>query len=205
MSLVYRAKFIAALRALIQQKCWDMPDQRYFDSLFRHHWVVYAKRSFAGPAQVVEYLGRYTHKMAISNHRITRIDAKHVTFKWKDYRHKTAAKEMALEALEFVRRFAMHILPKGFVRIRHFGILSSTSKRDKYNRIRACFALEPLQRRSKNWQEVSASKLGFNPDQCPCCKLNRMVRILDFDQRGPPKEFKHLIKEPKNNLRIYPK
>lgn len=205
MSLVYRARFIAALRTLFKQKSWDMPDHRFFDSLFRHPWVVFAKRPFAGPAQVVEYLGRYTHKIAISNHRITGINANQVTFKWKDYRHNDAPKEMSLEALEFIRRFAMHILPKGFVRIRHFGILSSTSKRDKYNRIRACFTLEPLQRTNKNWQEVTVLKLGFNPDQCPCCKLNSIVRILDFDHRGPPDEYKHLIKEPKNNLRIYPK
>ena len=89
---------------------------------------MYAKRPFSGPESVVEYLGRYTHKIAISNHRINNIEEGKVSFSYKDYKHSAVKKEMTLDGMEFIRRFAMHILPKGFVRIRHYGILSSTSK-----------------------------------------------------------------------------
>ena len=98
------------------------------NALYKHNWVVYAKQPFTGPESVVEYLGRYTHKIAISNHRLKQVDDRQVTFSYKDYRHGSVKKEMTLEAGEFIRRYAMHILPKGLVRIRHFGILSSTSK-----------------------------------------------------------------------------
>lgn len=93
------------------------------------HILKLRKRPFTGPASVVEYLGRYTHKIAISNHRLKYVD-KEVTFTYKDYKHRSAKKEMTLDAFEFIRRYAMHILPKGLVRIRHYGILSSTSKKE---------------------------------------------------------------------------
>lgn len=86
MSSVYRALFVSALRALIKEKQWPMPEKEFFDELFRHQWVVYAKRPFIGPGQVIEYLGRYTHKIAISNHRLRRIADNTVSFNWKDYR-----------------------------------------------------------------------------------------------------------------------
>ena len=98
------------------------------NELYKNDWVVFAKRPFNGPESVIEYLGRYTHKIAISNHRIKNIDEGKVSFSYKDYRSGAAIKEMTLEGPEFIRRFALHILPKGFVRIRHYGILSSTSK-----------------------------------------------------------------------------
>lgn len=99
--------------------------------LYRKKWVVYAKRPFGKAHQVVEYLGRYTHKIAISNHRIIGINADSVTFSYKDYRTGGNKKSMTLRHSEFIRRFALHILPKRFTRIRHFGILSSTWKRGK--------------------------------------------------------------------------
>jgi hypothetical protein len=86
MSKVYRARFVAALRTLLAEKQWPVPEKSFFDTLFRHEWVVYAKRPFAGPEQVIEYLGRYTHKIAISNHRLVNVDDTHVSFTWKDYR-----------------------------------------------------------------------------------------------------------------------
>ena len=97
-------------------------------NLYKKDWVLYAKRPFSGPAKRDGILGRYTHKIAISNHRIKNIEEGKVTFTYKDYKHAAVKKEITLDALEFIRRFALHILPKGFVRIRHYGILSSTSK-----------------------------------------------------------------------------
>jgi hypothetical protein len=90
-------------------------------SCFENDWVVYAKPSFGGPAQVLRYLGRYTHRVAISNHRLLSFDGEHVSFRWRDYAHGNKQKKMTLTALEFLRRLSHHILPRGFVRIRHFG------------------------------------------------------------------------------------
>lgn len=94
-------------------------------NVHRQDWVVYAKPAFGGPAQVLRYLGRYTHRVAISNHRIVSFDGEHVTFRYKDYAHGGKHRVMTLAAVEFLRRFFLHILPKGFVRIRHFGFLAN--------------------------------------------------------------------------------
>jgi len=88
-------------------------------------WVVYAKPAFGGPMQVLRYLGRYTHRVAISNHRLLAFDGEHVTFRWKDYAHGGKHGQMKLRACEFLRRFFLHVLPKAFVRIRHFGFLAN--------------------------------------------------------------------------------
>ena len=88
-------------------------------------WYVYAKPPFGGPEHVLRYLGRYTHRMAISNHRLTAFDGQRVSFRWRDYAHGSQQRVMTLDATEFLRRFFLHVLPKGFVRIRHYGLLSN--------------------------------------------------------------------------------
>ena len=123
MSRVFRAKFVAHLRS-----AFDLP-QSFYDALFAKPWVVYCKQQFYGPAQVIEYLGRYTHKIAISNHRIKSLGHGKVLFSAKDYRKGGKKHNIALDDTEFIRRFTLHILPKGFVRIRHFGFLSSRNKK----------------------------------------------------------------------------
>ena len=104
--------------------------QSSFDSalirrLHRHDWVVYAKPAFGGPLQVLRYLGRYTHRVAISNHRLLAFEQERVTFRWKDNAHGGKPSQMTLAATELLRRFFLHVLPKGFVRIRHFGFLAN--------------------------------------------------------------------------------
>lgn len=126
MSQVFRARFVAGLR-----KAFPEQPKTFFDQLFSKPWVIYAKRPFQHPKAVVEYLGRYTHKIAISNHRITSLDNGQVTFRYKDYRKGAQQREMSLPDQEFIRRFSQHILPKGLVRIRHYGFLSSSWKKDK--------------------------------------------------------------------------
>jgi len=130
MSRVYWAKYVALLRAAKLEV-----EQSTYDALFKKEWVVYAKRPFGSPSSVVEYLGRYTHKIAISNHRILSIDDHTVTISYKDYRQEGKQKTITFSHVEFVRRFALHILPKRFVRIRHFGYLSSTWKRNKLSEL----------------------------------------------------------------------
>jgi hypothetical protein len=147
LSRVFRGKFLAGLKRLYRRKrlrCVGpaslLADPKQFSKLLRRlhrqDWVVYAKPAFGGPLQVLRYLGRYTHRVAISNHRILAFDGERVTFRWKDYAHGGKQRKMTLRATEFLRRFFLHVLPKGFVRIRHFGFLA--------NRYRA--ALLPLAR-----------------------------------------------------------
>ena len=100
----------------------------FVDALFTADWVVYAKPAFGGASAVLRYLGRYTHRVAISNHRLHAFDGEHVTFSWKDYAHGDARRTMTLSAMEFLRRFAQHILPCGFVRIRQSGFLANTCR-----------------------------------------------------------------------------
>jgi hypothetical protein len=133
---VFRGKFIAGLKRLRQhgKLCRSGPaallaEPRHFAQLVRRlhlrRWVVYAKPPFGGPLQVLRYLGRYTHRVAISNHRLLAFDGERASFQWKDYAHGSAQKIMTLAATEFLRRFFLHVLPKGFVRIRHFGFLAN--------------------------------------------------------------------------------
>jgi hypothetical protein len=145
LSRVFRGKFLAGLKRLHRSKklqcagpAATLADPQQFAKLLRrlhrHDWVVYAKPAFGGPMQVLRYLGRYTHRVAISNHRLLAFDQERVTFRWKDYAHGGKQGQMTLTATEFLRRFFLHVLPKGFVRIRHFGFLA--------NRFRAsCLAL----------------------------------------------------------------
>src|SRR5690606_15862928 len=123
MSKVFRAKYVKALKSRTD------PDKELVNALFQKDWVIYAKRPFGHPKSVLEYLGRYTHKVAISNHRILAIGPEKTVFGYKDYRKGAQKLEMFLDNIEFIRRFSMHILPKGLVRIRHFGILGSSAKK----------------------------------------------------------------------------
>ena len=172
LSKVYRAKYVQQLR----EKGID--DKAFIESLFQKPWVVYAKRPFGGPQQVIEYLGRYTHKVAISNHRIMQVDEASVSFSYKDYREGSIQKQMTLSNAEFVRRFAQHILPSRFVRIRHYGILSSTWKRGKLLALQAALQVERKQQ-----------PLNTLLRKCPCCKTGTLITIDVFGKRGPPHKY----------------
>lgn len=132
-----------------------------------------------------EYLGRYTHKIAISNHRLLEVNPNAVTFHYKDYRDASKKKIMTLDATEFIRRFSLHILPKGFMRIRHYGILSSSRKLKTLPIIHEQLNSLYIVPEKKDWKQISTS-LGFNPDCCPVCKQQTMITLLCFDRRGPP-------------------
>lgn len=190
LSKVFRAKYIFHLRKLvnlhnkIHEKQIILPKE-LFNDCFKKNWVVYAKKPFSGVNSVVEYLGRYTHKIAISNHRITDFDKKKktVTFNYKDYKENGKRKQLTLNAIEFIRRFSLHILPKGFVRIRHYGILSSTSKQAAIKLIRKQLPL-------KKAKPIITKAIIYNPLVCPCCKKETMIKLLNFDYRGPPNNWK---------------
>lgn len=181
MSPVFRARFVSGLRNLIKGL-----DRSFYDSLFKTNWVVYAKDAFGGPKQVIEYLGRYTHKIAISNHRLLSITNDAVTFSYKEYRLQGVKKIMSLNPPEFIRRFSLHILPKGFVRIRHYGMLSSCQKLHLLPLIHQQLESHYEYRQDKHWKLISTERLGYNPDECPLCKKLTMISIFTFDRRGPP-------------------
>jgi hypothetical protein len=174
MSKVFRAKYVKALKSRIE------PEKELVNALFQKEWVVYAKRPFGHPKAVLEYLGRYTHKVAISNHRIMAIDSEKTTFSYKDYRQGAKKMEMSMDNMEFIRRFSMHILPKGLVRIRHFGILGSSAKQVTIPLIHRELGI-PIPEKEPRILEI------YNPRYCPCCQKESMVSIQRLPKRGPPK------------------
>jgi hypothetical protein len=136
LSRVFRGKFVAGLKRRFQQHqltftgtLQPLANQKAFRSflrpLFRENWVVYAKPPFGGPHHVLGYLARYTHRVAITNHRLVAFDGDQVTFRWKDYAHGNKQRMMTLDSQKFLRRFLLHVLPRGFVRIRFFGFLAN--------------------------------------------------------------------------------
>jgi hypothetical protein len=181
MSEVFRARFVASLRERFKGL-----EPSFYNGLFKTPWVVYAKRPFGSPKHVIEYLGRYTHKVAISNHRIVAIQNNQVTFRYKDYRDESKVKLMTIQAREFIRRFSLHILPKGFMRIRHYGILSSSRKQHVLPLLHQQLESRYEYPEEKHWKQISTERLGFNPDACPVCKQLTMIPIFSFDRRGPP-------------------
>ena len=151
LSRVFRGKFVEALRRAYDQNELDLAGgsehlrvptkwHAFVNALFETDWVVYAKPAFGGASAVLRYLGRYTHRVAISNHRLLAFDGNRVTFQWKDYAHENRSSTMTLSAMEFLRRFVQHILPRGFVRIRQSGFLANTCRRARVALARAALA-----------------------------------------------------------------
>jgi putative transposase/transposase-like zinc-binding protein len=194
MGSVFRAKFVAELRKALP----GLP-QSLYDALFKSKWVVYAKRPFKNTQSVIAYLGRYTHKIAISNYRIKNIDYKNrtVTFSLKDYRKGGKKTTQTLSAGEFIRRFALHVLPKGFRRIRHYGILSSSWKKEKLPALQGKLT-GPTSEGGAN-EPVPAEMPETMLNRCPTCKVGTLETILVFDKRGPPEKYQYLISKPLNN------
>ena len=143
-------------------------------------WVVYAKRPFGGPQQVLDYLGRYTHRVAISNHRLLKLEDGRVTFSWKDYRDSAALKLMTLEAEEFIRRFLLHVLPDGFQKIRYFGFMANRRRApslDLCRRLVASASPSPPPANVKDWKDRYRQLTGEDLSLCPACKLGRLLPV----------------------------
>jgi hypothetical protein len=149
-------------------------------------WVVYSKRPFGGPAAVLAYLSRYTHRVAISNSRLISLDHNGVTFKWKDYRAKgrDRAKIMTLATDEFIRRFLIHVLPSGFHRIRHYGLFASNSRAESIARARQLLDSPASQTRARNQDAADEPPALAHP--CPCCG-GRMIIIETFARGCSPR------------------
>jgi len=156
------------------------------DSLYKTDWVVYAKAPFAGPEAVLKYLGRYTHRIAISNNRLTDLTEKTVSFKWKDYNDNNRQKVMTLSHGEFLRRFLLHALPTGFVRIRYFGFLGQAVKKEKLQLCRMLLGVKASEPEEKV-AVATRSNNGTNDSSvtkhrwlCPLCRMGFLVPILEI-------------------------
>jgi hypothetical protein len=160
----------------------------YLAPLREIDWVVYAKEPFAGPRQVLRYLSRYTHRIAISNRRLVSADENGVTFKYKDYRIEGPAryKTMTLATDEFIRRFLIHVLPKGFHRIRHYGLLASGSRAANIARARELLAVPARSEQQDASEAPAADEPRMLPRPCPCCG-GRMFIIETFARGSEPK------------------
>jgi hypothetical protein len=200
MQSVYKALFMKGLHALIQSGSMVLPTdfpilkpdyKAWKEGLYQKSWVIYAKRPFGGPQQVIEYLGRYSHKVAISNHRLKAYDSVNetVTFDYKDYADESKKKEMTLSTEDFIRRFAQHIVPPKFRRIRHYGFLSNAAKGKALAKARISLKVKAEAKRDKSARREAARQrlFGLNPRQCRCCKVGTMVTVgVLLPARAPP-------------------
>ena len=199
LSALFRPLFLAKLRAAYQAgalqffgKHARLIDPRafaaYLAPLWNTNWVVYCKRPFGGPKEVLRYLARYTHRVAISNRRLLSLDDKGVTFKWKDYRLEGRARYqvMTLATHEFIRRFLMHVLPAGFHRIRSYGLLASGKRADNIARARELLTLPIIPVDAIKAANTNADQPQTREHRCPCCG-GRMIIIERFERGSTPR------------------
>jgi hypothetical protein len=197
LSRLFRGKFLALLDAAAKSgavrfagSTAPLADPTAWRSLlrqiYRKDWVVYSKPPFGSPQQVLKYLARYTHRVAISNRRIASLTDEHVTFRYRDRTQANAIREMTLHGVEFLRRFLLHVLPKGFVRIRHFGLLAN---RVRKTNLAVCRSL--LGQTSAAPQDPTQARDNDQPALCPICQTGRLrliatlAPVVAFQPHGP--------------------
>jgi hypothetical protein len=196
LSLVFRAKFLDSLKKSFEQnkllfvgQIAPWADTRSFDGflegLRKKPWVVYAKKPFGSPAHVLDYLGRYTHRVALSNHRICSLHNGEVTFAYRNRKNEDQRKLMTLGADEFIRRFLLHVIPTGFMRVRHYGFLANHSK-DCLSKCRQLMGLTPPplppQRSTK---ELMLALTGIDIHRCPLCQKGTLVWVSPLAASPP--------------------
>ncbi len=182
MSKVYRARFVAGLRRFAKEKNIIL-SKELTDKLFVNDWVVYVKRPFGGVSSVVEYLGRYTHRVALSNHRLIDIKDGRIKLWWKNYKNGGEKEIMDLSSDEFLRRFCMHILLPKFMKIRHYGFLSNRTKKESLAKARKSLDVEAPAKKDKNWKIILSKKYEIDINICPKCKKGKMKTIQEL-KRG---------------------
>jgi len=203
LSRLFRGKLLAGLKGLHAEgelSCTGLlkplADPRRFAALlaplYETDWVVYAKPPFGGPRQALGYLSRYTHRIAISNHRLLRLEGEEVVFTWRDRAHGDRQRTMRLHAHEFLRRFLLHVLPDGFVRIRSYGLLANRDRRQTLARCREALGVAAEEATAPaveaSWTELLA-RLGTTPAQCPKCGelVVLVVAEIPANGRAPPR------------------
>lgn len=192
MSALFRGKLLAYLKSTFEAGEFIFPGgivhlreshvfERFRKQLYHKKWVVYCKPPFDGAKGVLQYLGRYTHRIAISNNRILTADNDTVTFRWRDYADGNKQKTMTLKVDEFIRRYLLHVLPDRYVRIRHFGLLANRSRKDNITLCRELLGtytgIEPQKEKKETWQEQLLRICGIDVTACPVCQIGRMSRV----------------------------
>ena len=177
-----KLKFFHTLEPLWERRAF----LRTLAPLWNAKWVVHAKRPFAGPEQVLDYVGRYTHRVAISNNRLESMDDANVSFRWKDYRDYNKQKTMTLTGEEFIRRFLLHVVPRGFQRIRYYGFLANSCREQKLARCRELLANQkppapsaepPAPEPTKDYRDQYQRLTGASLRECPACHHGHMIVI----------------------------
>ena len=201
LSAVFRGKFRAGLQAAFgkgdlrcgaQTQAWAAEPgfKRLLAQLYKEDWVVYLKASFGGPRQTLDYLSRYTHRIALSNSRLLKLENGRVQFAYRDRRDGDRLKECELPALEFIRRFLQHTLPKGFVRLRHFGFLANGCKKESLAHCRAALGVPPpLPAPKRTVQEWLKKLTGVDLTLCRHCHTGHMLFVRDLPAQPPTLRF----------------
>jgi hypothetical protein len=194
----FRGKFLAFLKTafinnhlqfggLINSLHLEPNFRKLLNALYQINWVVYCKPPFKSPAYVLRYLGRYTHRVAISNQRLVSLENGQVTFKWRDYKDDNREKLMTISAFEFIRRFLLHVLPLRFVKIRYYGVLSNRTRKVKIKLCQKLLGMTFISLKPVSRMELITKLLGFDPTSCRCCGKGKMVRrILGHSDLDPP-------------------
>jgi hypothetical protein len=195
LSRVFRGKFIAHLKQAyaggevsfhgrLRHLSQPAEFERCLDRCVRQEWVVYAKPPFGGPQQVLKYLARYTHRVAIANSRLMDLADGRVQFRWKDYADGNQHKTMTLDAHEFIRRFLLHVLPRGFMRIRYYGFLSSRGRQEQ---LALCRSLLGVAAGVPTESPTAQADSADDPEvmRCPQCRIGHMLVIERFDPPDP--------------------
>jgi hypothetical protein len=190
LSQLFRAKLLRRLESGLNDKTLSSNDADPYARLraaARKNWVVYSKPPFAGPRQVLRYLGRYTHRVAISNHRLVALDNDRVTFRWNDRAGGNPKRLMTLDVQEFLRRFLLHTLPSGLMRIRHYGLLANSTRREHLARCREIIGEtndHPDQSAPPALPQHSDQHLAQDANRCPRCQTGRLVLIGSLAPRA---------------------
>lgn len=199
LSKVFRGKFLAALRSAYKNEELKFEGEikplaqignfkTLLDLLYKKDWVVYAKEPFKNASGIIKYLGNYTHRIAISNERIQKIEGDKILFGWKDYKDGSKRKTMTLHAQEFIRRFLLHVLPPAFCKIRYYGILSSRNRKTVLQNCKKAMAIKEAKSKFEGliWHEVLKIVTGADILLCPNCKKGKMIAVGTFSGRRPP-------------------
>jgi hypothetical protein len=203
LSSLFRGKFLDGLKKDYEAERLKFPGQidelkeafafkRFLTNLYHQEWVVYCKSPLKYPEKVVDYLGRYTHRVALSNDRLVKLEGNQVTFRWRDSVDNNKIKLLTLEASEFIRRFLLHVLPDQFVKIRYYGILSHRSRKAKLLRCKTLLGVVANEETEgvpkETWQDLLTRITGIDPTICPHCGKGRMIQreILLPQHNGRP-------------------
>lgn len=187
LSRKFRGKFLYYMNELFIKNKLKFPSNisdlssrdvfsQFKDSLYEKEWIVYSKTPFGGAEHVIQYLSRYTHRVAISDNRIIKVDNNAVIFKWRDYKDNNKEKVMTLKPQEFIRRFTMHILPDRFVKIRHYGILGNRNKQLKLKRCLEIFRVKPKKDDSLSSAELFFKLTGIKIGMCKVCEKGNLIK-----------------------------